>query len=121
MSCRRGDGKTQRRRNVENDDLIAATATLLWDQLLLYVVMNAYWEPLELELPPLTWAYAPWRRCIDTFLASPEDVCPLADGPLVLPPMYRVEPRSLVILFAQARTDTLHAPRRPKETSHDRC
>ena len=104
-------------------DLIAATATLLWDQLLLYVVMNAYWEPLEFELPPLTSSLrtVAARRCIDTFLASPEDVCPLADGPLVLPPRYRVEPRSLVILFTQARTDTLHAPRRPKEISHDRC
>jgi hypothetical protein len=120
MSCRRGDGKTQRRRNVENDDLIAATATLLWDQLLLYVVMNAYWEPLEFELPPLTWAYAPWRRCIDAFLASPEDVCPLADGPLV-PPQRIASSRARSCFCLPKPAPTLHAPRRPKEISHDRC
>jgi isoamylase len=89
----------------ETSHTIAATSTLLWDQLLLYVVINAYWEPLEFELPPLTEVYEPWRRCIDTFLESPEDVCPLEDGPIVPLPTYPIQPRSLVILFAQARTD----------------
>jgi isoamylase len=87
---------------------IAATSTLLWDQLLLYVAINAYWEPLEFELPPLSVAYEPWRRCIDTFLAPPEDVCPLKDSPIVPPATYHVQPRSLVVLFAQARVDAAH-------------
>jgi len=51
----------------------------------LHVIINAYWESLEFELPPLSEAYEPWRRCIDTFLAPPEDVCPLDDGPIVPP------------------------------------
>jgi glycogen operon protein len=71
-------------------------------------MINAYWEFLEFELPPLNEAYHPWRRCIDTYLAPPEDVCPLKDGPIVPPATYRVQPRSLVILFAQARTDAAH-------------
>jgi isoamylase len=75
---------------------------------LLYVVINAYWEPLEFELPPLSEAYEPWRRCIDTFLAPPEDVCPLKDGPIVPPATYRVQARALVVLFAQARADAAH-------------
>jgi isoamylase len=92
----------------EPSHTIAAASALLWDQLLLYVVISAYWEPLYFELPPLTEAYEPRRRCIDTFLASPEDVCALKDGPIVPPAMYRVQPRSLVILFARARTDAAH-------------
>jgi hypothetical protein len=62
-------------------------------------------DPQTHKLPPLTGAYEPWRRCIDTFLAPPEDVCPLEDGPIVPSAAYRVQPHSLVILFAQARTD----------------
>jgi glycogen operon protein len=87
---------------------LAATSALLWDGLLLHVIVNAYWEPLEFELPPLSEAYEPWRRCIDTFLASPEDVCPLEDAPIVPSAAYQVQPRSLVILFAAARAHTAH-------------
>jgi isoamylase len=92
----------------EQSHSLAATSALLWDQLLLHVIVSAYWEPLEFELPPLTDAYEPWRRCIDTFLAPPEDVCPLEDGPIVPPATYQVQPRSLVILFAKARMDAPH-------------
>jgi isoamylase len=84
---------------------LAATSALLWDQFLLHIIVNAYWEPLKFELPPLTEAYEPWRRCIDTFLAPPHDVCPLEDGPIAPTTTYRVQPRSLVVLFAKERTD----------------
>jgi glycogen operon protein len=92
----------------EPSHAIAATSALHWDRLLLHVIINAYWESLEFELPPLSEAYEPWRRCIDTFLAPPEDVCPLDDGPIVPLPTYRAQPRSLVILFAKTRTDAAH-------------
>jgi pullulanase/glycogen debranching enzyme len=85
----------------KNSHTIAANSALLWDQFLLHVMINAYWEPLEFELPPLGEAHQPWRRCIDTYLASPEDVCPLEDGPKVPCATYRVQPRSIVILFAK--------------------
>jgi isoamylase len=93
----------------ENSHTIAATSGLLWDQLLLHVMINAYWESLEFELPPLSEAYQPWRRCIDTSLAPPEDVCPLEDGPIVPFVTYRVQPRSLVILFAKTRVDAMQS------------
>jgi isoamylase len=92
----------------EPSHTIAATSVLLWDRLLMHVIINAYWESLEFELPPLSEAYEPWRRCIDTFLAPPEDVCPLDDGPIVPMPTYRAQPRSLVILFAKTRIDAAH-------------
>ena len=93
----------------EQSHTLAATSALLWDQLLLHVIVNAYWEPLEFALPPLTAAYEPWRRCIDTSLAPPEDICSLEDAPIVSPAAYPVHPRSLAILFARASTDAAHA------------
>jgi len=36
--------------------------------------MNAYWEPLSFELPPLDGGAHPWRRRIDAFLDSPHDI-----------------------------------------------
>ncbi|OKO88025.1 glycogen debranching protein [Bradyrhizobium sp. NAS80.1] len=85
---------------------IAATWPLISDRhILLHVIINAYWELLEFELPLLDDAYGPWRRCIDTSLAPPEDVCAPNDGPVVALPMYRAQPRSVVILFTQTRAD----------------
>jgi hypothetical protein len=49
------------------------------------------------------------RRCIDTYLAPPEDVCPFEDGPIVPFVAYRVQPRSLVILFAKSRADAMQS------------
>ena len=39
----------------------------------LYVIVNAYWEPLEFELPPLPKGLC-WKRAIDTALPAPEDL-----------------------------------------------
>jgi isoamylase len=89
----------------EHSHSLAATSALLWDRFLLHIIVNAYWAPLEFELPPLTEAYEPWRRCIDTFLAPPHDVCPLEGGPIVPATTYQVQPRSLVVLFAKERSD----------------
>jgi isoamylase len=93
----------------ENSHTIAATWALLKDQFLLHLMINAYWESLEFELPPLSEGYEPWRRCIDTYLAPPDDVCPFEDGPIVPFVAYRVQPRSLVILFAKSRADAMQS------------
>jgi isoamylase len=93
----------------ENSHTIAATSALLWNKFLLHVMINAYWEFLEFELPPLSEAYEPWRRYIDTFLVPPDDACPLEDSPIVRSMTYRVQPRSLVILFARTRPDAVQS------------
>ena len=41
----------------------------------IYVICNAYWEPLDFELPPAPFGVAGWRRIIDTSLDSPHDFC----------------------------------------------
>jgi glycogen operon protein len=66
---------------------------------LLHGMLNAYWEPLNFELPaaPAETRQA-WRRCIDTALASPDDLCPWETAPTVAQATYVVQPRSLVLL-----------------------
>ena len=40
----------------------------------LHLIFNAYWEPLDFELPPPAPTPRGWRRVIDTSLASPDDI-----------------------------------------------
>ena len=40
-----------------------------------YLILNAYWEPLDFELPGVPGGGA-WRRWIDTSLKSPQDIAP---------------------------------------------
>ncbi|HET7540959.1 MAG TPA: glycogen debranching protein GlgX [Polyangiaceae bacterium] len=66
----------------------------------LHAMINAYWEPLtfEIPLPPGDGRFGPWRRCIDTALASPDDINPWQLAPPHIGSSYRVEARSLVLL-----------------------
>src|SRR5262249_3309473 len=68
--------------------------------LLFHHIMNAYWEPLDFELPRLTDGQpGPWRRWIDTGLDSPHDIVPWQTAPAVPGDTYRAEARSVVLLF----------------------
>jgi glycogen operon protein len=66
----------------------------------LYVILNAYWEPLQFELPELAGGQQ-WHRVVDTALPPPEDLAepgqeqPLADD------AYLATARSVVILLAR--------------------
>ena len=64
-----------------------------------YIAINAYWKPLEFELPPVTGSPdAGWLRLIDTSLPSPDDILEEAAGVPVAAPKYLVNPRSIVML-----------------------
>src|SRR5512132_1840596 len=66
---------------------------------LLHGMLNAYWEPLPFELPPVPVEHQRgWRRWIDTALDSPDDICPWETAPLVTQAAYEVQPRSVVLL-----------------------
>jgi glycogen operon protein len=66
-----------------------------------HLILNAYWESLEFELPKL--ATGTWRRWIDTALESPNDIVPW-DGALpVSGEMYRVADRSAVMLLGMSK------------------
>jgi len=80
---------------------IAFTAELRGEGLLAHFILNAYWEPLDFELPPANeGGGGPWRRWIDTALDSPHDIVPWQTTAPVPGSSYRAEPRSVVVLFA---------------------
>jgi isoamylase len=80
---------------------IAFTAKVTRERVSVHVILNAYWEPLEFELPPAPdRGRHPWRRWIDTFLDSPHDITDWGDAPAVPGHRYRAGPRSVVVLLA---------------------
>ncbi len=85
---------------------IAFTAKVTSDRVSFHVILNAYWEPLEFELPSVSDdGRRAWRRWIDTFLDSPDDIVDWERAPLVTGHTYRAEPRSVVLLFAGLHAD----------------
>ena len=79
---------------------LAATVPLLGYDLILHLIINAYWEALDFEVPVLE-AGELWRRCVDTYLETPDDVYAWADAPKLVGSTYRVQPRSVVILLTR--------------------
>jgi glycogen operon protein len=71
----------------------------------LHVILNAYWEPLIFELPPLADQELSWHRIVDTAQASPEDFCELPDAPLILENFCRTQARTMVVLMARSTSD----------------
>ncbi len=70
----------------------------------LHVIVNAFWEPLQFELPPLPPNMIPqWLRIIDTAQPHPEDIREPALAPQVPDFTYTAEPRSVVILLGLSR------------------
>jgi glycogen operon protein len=66
-----------------------------------HLILNAYWEPLEFEIPsPPEHSPNGWRRVIDTSLDAPDDFCQRTEAPPVEGWVYQVQPRSVVLLVA---------------------
>lgn len=78
---------------------LALYAELPHEGLLVYLIMNAYWEALDFELPALSGGQL-WRRWVDTSRDTPEDIVPWHTAPSLSRNEYRVESRSVVVLFA---------------------
>jgi len=69
--------------------------------LFFHLMLNAFWEPLEFELPqPGGHSGSPWWRWIDTSLDSPQDIVEWQDAPTIPGTTYRAGPRSVVVLVA---------------------
>ena len=80
---------------------LAFGAHLPKEKLIFHMIFNAYWEPLEFELPPLgALDGGPWRRWIDTALDSPHDIVEWKEAQSISPQPYRAGPRSIAILLA---------------------
>jgi glycogen operon protein len=80
---------------------LAFSAEIRRDGLVMHLILNAYWEALDFELPPAgRGGSAPWRLWIDTALPSPRDIVPWRSAPAVPARTYRATPRSVVVLYA---------------------
>jgi glycogen operon protein len=66
-----------------------------------HIILNAYWEPLDFDLPPLP-PDRRWHRLIDTALPAPNDFTPPDRASALHEHRYRAESRSVVVLSAQA-------------------
>ena len=86
---------------------IAFTVELRKEQHLCHVLINAYWEPLDFELP---WTgdglENSWLRWIDTSLDSPHDIVEWQAAVSVPARAYRAGSRSVVVLFARVGEGT---------------
>ena len=77
----------------------------------LHLILNAYWEPLEFELPVTDAATGGWRRIVDTGRPSPDDIAlAYRDAAAVDTPTLRAEARSVVLLAS--RRQPVRAKRR---------
>jgi isoamylase len=84
----------------ESSHSIAFAVELQPEGLLFHVILNAYWQPLDFELPRLdSGRQNPWRRWIDTALDSPHDIVPWEAADPIPGHTYRAESRSVVMLF----------------------
>jgi len=85
----------------ESSHSIALTVEIRREKMLVHLILNAYWEPLDFELPQIDNAGEnPWHRWIDTSLDSPHDIVEQDKAEPVPGYTYRAESRSVVILLA---------------------
>ena len=80
---------------------VALGAELAREGFRVHIILNAYWEPLEFEVPMLE--RGTWLRWIDTSLESPDDIVPWQKAPRLKDAKYRVEDRSVVVLYATGK------------------
>jgi glycogen operon protein len=92
----------------EHSHSLAFTIRSLRERFLLHGMLNAYWESLTFEIPPVpAESLKHWRRCIDTALASPDDFRPWEDAPSLQQNTYFVQPRSVVMLVLPLESPSL--------------
>ena len=87
---------------------IAITAELKNEGLLLYIILNTYWEALDFEFPILSNGTKNWRRWIDTAQDPPQDICEWNTAAPVVGGTYRAGARSLVVLIAGEEVVGVH-------------
>ncbi|MFM7550226.1 MAG: glycogen debranching enzyme, partial [Cyanobacteriota bacterium] len=92
---------------------IALTIRSLDGDVRWHAMVNAWWEPLTFQLPPADGGQEPWHRWIDTSRASPEDIVPPEEAPVVGDDRWTVAGRSLTVLVAGLRPPSAAADDHP--------
>ena len=72
--------------------------------LMFHLILNAFWQPLDFELPPLMKNGGRWRRWIDTALDPPNEIVEWRKAPSTTDSSYHAGPRSVVVLFRELGT-----------------
>ena len=90
----------------DGSNSMALGAELRDEGLFFHFIFNAFWEPLNFELPVLN-AGNTWQRWIDTSLDSPNDIVSWAEAPAISDKTYRVADRSVVMLYSSTNGDRL--------------
>jgi glycogen operon protein len=80
---------------------LAATVHFKTDRIVLHLMINAYWEALAFAIPPLDENHGSWRCCVDTFRASPRDICAWAEAETVHGETFIVQARSIAVLVTK--------------------
>jgi glycogen operon protein len=83
---------------------LAFSVALPRQALQLHLILNAYWEPLEFELPRTN--EPTWRRWIDTALDSPHDIVDWNLASPVQRDTYRADSRSVVVLISDLKRES---------------
>jgi isoamylase len=83
-----------------NSHSLAFSAELPAQGLSVYLILNAYWEPLDFALPALTKRGDTWRRWIDTALAPPYEIVEWNKAAPFREQTYHAGARSVVVLIA---------------------
>jgi len=87
---------------------LAFTLRSFHTRFLIHVMLNAYWEPLEFEVPPVEdTEETGWRRCIDTAASPPADAVQWRHAPRHAARTCVVQPRSLVLLASRLQPDAV--------------
>jgi isoamylase len=79
---------------------LAVGVDLKNEGLFMHVILNAYWEALDFELPVVRNGTENWRRWVDTALDPPDEICEWNTAVPVSGGSYRVGARSVVVLIA---------------------
>ena len=88
----------------DDSHCIVLTVRSLENRYMLHLMMNAYWEELEFEIPRVPELEGrTWKRWIDTSRRGPDDISLWEEADVVWEAVYPVKPRSLVILFARIK------------------
>jgi len=90
-----------------NSHSIALNFDLPSQGLIVHLILNAYWEPLDFELPVLANGEK-WRRWIDTSLASPQDIVEWQTAEALPDWLYHAGSRSVVVLASGTAFQKVH-------------
>jgi glycogen operon protein len=83
---------------------IALTVRSLKGRFIIHMMVNAYWDKLDFEIPSVPeLSGSDWMRWIDTARESPDDICSWDEAEPLRQTLYAVRPRSVAVLVGRLK------------------